>query len=106
MASNDHATKALDRVKVTMTSGVAERAIGRHSAGAPPTDPDPMPGPWRWRLRRLAATRPQMARERGETNHAAFLDEAEAIAFLRMQPLDLREGDRHQRQLGVREMTP
>lgn len=54
MASNDHATKALDRVKVTMTSGVAERAIGRHSAGAPPTDPDPMPGPWRWRLRRLA----------------------------------------------------
>jgi hypothetical protein len=29
----------------------------------------------------------RMARERGETNHAAFLDEAEAIAFLRMQPL-------------------
>lgn len=29
----------------------------------------------------------RMARERGETQHAAFLDEAEAIAFLMAQPL-------------------
>ncbi len=29
----------------------------------------------------------RMARERGEINHAAFLDEAEALAFLRTQPL-------------------
>lgn len=29
----------------------------------------------------------RMARERGEPNHAAFLDEAEAITYLKTQPL-------------------